>query len=246
MHLKLGKTFGFMSYGYLWYKPYDHKDIYAAIGDSGNIIYVNKEINTSVGVTGPFKPRIFDRVEFIGPKLLPAILTGKYFNAIVVCIQTTCKEKEYMNDVISIIEKSKAAYFASVDAEGKPEIRALLNLCNPQKYKALIGKSLIQDGENVELYFTTNTSSNKVTRIRNNPNVAVYFAEPDNFRGICVSGKAEEITDQKLTERFWKRSWTMYYPLGKTDPDYAIIKVTSTKIEGWYNLAKHIFGGQND
>ncbi len=151
-----------------------------------------------------------------------------------------------MNDVVSIIEKSKAAYLASVDAEGKPEIRALLNLCNPQKYKALIGKALIQDGEKVELYFTTNTSSNKITRIRNNPNVAVYFAEPEKFRGICVSGKAEEITDQKLKESFWQRSWTMYYPLGKSDPDYALIKVTSTKIEGWYNLEKHLFGEQND
>ncbi len=73
-HLKLGEIFGFMSYGYLWYKPYDHKDIYAAIGDSGNIIYVNKEINISVGITGTFKPRIFDRVEFIEQKLLTAIL----------------------------------------------------------------------------------------------------------------------------------------------------------------------------
>ena len=41
-----------------------------AIGDSGNIIYVNKEKNISVGVTGTFKPRIFDRVEFIEQKVL--------------------------------------------------------------------------------------------------------------------------------------------------------------------------------
>ena len=39
--------------------------MYAAIGDCGNIIYVNKEANVSVGITGTFKPRIFDRVEFI-------------------------------------------------------------------------------------------------------------------------------------------------------------------------------------
>jgi hypothetical protein len=38
-HLKLGERFGFMNYGYLWYKPYDDKEVYAAIGDSGNIIY---------------------------------------------------------------------------------------------------------------------------------------------------------------------------------------------------------------
>ena len=72
-HIKLGERFGFMNYGYLWYKPYDDKEVFAAIGDSGNIIYVNKEENISVGMTGTFKPRIFDRVEFIEQKVLPAI-----------------------------------------------------------------------------------------------------------------------------------------------------------------------------
>ena len=72
-YLKLGERMGYMSYGYLWYKPYDDRDVYAAIGDSGNIIYVNKERNVSVGITGTFKPRIFDRVEFIEEKVLPLL-----------------------------------------------------------------------------------------------------------------------------------------------------------------------------
>ncbi len=72
-HIKLGEKFGSMNYGYLWYKPYDDREVYAAIGDSGNIIYVNKEEALSVGITGTFKPRIFDRVEFIEKKVLPAI-----------------------------------------------------------------------------------------------------------------------------------------------------------------------------
>ena len=72
-HLKLGERFGYMNYGYLWYKPYDDKDVYAAIGDSGNIIYVNMEKKISVGITGTFKPRIFDRVDFIEEKVLPVI-----------------------------------------------------------------------------------------------------------------------------------------------------------------------------
>ena len=73
-HLKLDEKFGFMNYGYLWYKPYDDREVYAAIGDCGNIIYVNKEINVSVGMTGSFKPRIYDRVEFIEKKLLPVFM----------------------------------------------------------------------------------------------------------------------------------------------------------------------------
>ena len=63
-----------MEYGYLWYKPYEDRQVYAAIGDSGNLIYVNKEKQVSVGVTGTFKPRIFDRVEFIEKQVLPLIV----------------------------------------------------------------------------------------------------------------------------------------------------------------------------
>ncbi|MBR6094885.1 MAG: serine hydrolase [Lachnospiraceae bacterium] len=72
-YIKLGERFGFMSYGYLWYKPFEDREVYAAIGDSGNIIYVNLDRKVSVGITGTFKPRIFDRVDFIENKVLPAL-----------------------------------------------------------------------------------------------------------------------------------------------------------------------------
>ena len=72
-HLKLGERFGDMNYGYLWYRPFDDREVCAAIGDSGNIIYVDPETNVSVGITGTFKPRIFDRVDFIERIVLPAI-----------------------------------------------------------------------------------------------------------------------------------------------------------------------------
>ncbi|MBO7449603.1 MAG: serine hydrolase [Clostridiales bacterium] len=73
-YIQLGKMFGYMEYGYLWYKPFKDREVYAAIGDGGNIIYTNKEINVSVGVTSLLKPRIFDRVEFIEKSVLPTIL----------------------------------------------------------------------------------------------------------------------------------------------------------------------------
>ena len=71
---KLGERFGNMYYGYLWYKPFSDREVYAAIGDCGNIIYVNREKNISVGVTGTFKPMIFDRVEFIEKYVVPLTL----------------------------------------------------------------------------------------------------------------------------------------------------------------------------
>ena len=72
-HIALGERFGNMHYGYLWYRPHKDKRIVAAIGDGGNVIYVNIEQNISIGVTGTFKSRVFDRIEFIEKNILPLI-----------------------------------------------------------------------------------------------------------------------------------------------------------------------------
>ena len=71
--IELGERFGYMIYGYLWYRPHKDREVFAAIGDGGNIIYTDKEKGISVGVTGTFKPRIFDRVEFIEKRVVPLI-----------------------------------------------------------------------------------------------------------------------------------------------------------------------------
>lgn len=67
----LDERYGNMSYGFLWWITDKEKHIYAAIGDGGNVIYVNPEKNITVGVAATFKPRIFDRVEFIEREIIP-------------------------------------------------------------------------------------------------------------------------------------------------------------------------------
>lgn len=73
--IELGERFGYMHYGYLWYRPDKSKPVFAAIGDGGNVIYADPENGIAVGVTGTFKPRIFDRVEFI-EKHIPVFTQG--------------------------------------------------------------------------------------------------------------------------------------------------------------------------
>ena len=71
--IALGERFGNMHYGYLWYRPFQDRETIAAIGDGGNVIYVNPENIISVGVTGTFKPRVFYRVAFIEKIILPLL-----------------------------------------------------------------------------------------------------------------------------------------------------------------------------
>ena len=65
-----GNMFRGMQYGYMWWIIHPEKNIYAAIGNSGNVIYVNPEKNTVVAVASYFKPTIFDRVDFIEKYIL--------------------------------------------------------------------------------------------------------------------------------------------------------------------------------
>ena len=60
-----GKHFRGMDYGYMWWIISRKKGIYAAIGNSGNVIYINPEKKVVVAVASYFKPTIFDRVDFI-------------------------------------------------------------------------------------------------------------------------------------------------------------------------------------
>lgn len=71
--ISTGKHFQKMEYGYLWWIIDRTKNIYAAIGNSGNVIYINPERNIVVAVASYFKPTVFDRVDFIRKHIEPAL-----------------------------------------------------------------------------------------------------------------------------------------------------------------------------
>lgn len=69
-----GVKFRNMMYGYLWWIINEEKNIYAAIGNSGNVIYIDPENSLVISVTSYFKPTVFDRIEFIEEIMKPYIL----------------------------------------------------------------------------------------------------------------------------------------------------------------------------
>lgn len=66
-------SFRKMKYGYLWWIIDRRKNIYAAIGNSGNVIYVNPEKNIVIAVASYFKPSILNRVDFIRKYIEPFV-----------------------------------------------------------------------------------------------------------------------------------------------------------------------------
>ena len=70
-YYQCGEEFRNMSYGYLWWII--DKNIYAAIGNSGNVIYIDNDKKIVVGITAYFKPTVFDRIDFIQENIIPLI-----------------------------------------------------------------------------------------------------------------------------------------------------------------------------
>lgn len=60
-----------LPYGYLWWVSNNKEPGYAAMGDGGNIIYVNTERNLVVAIASIFAPRAKDRIELIKKYIEP-------------------------------------------------------------------------------------------------------------------------------------------------------------------------------
>ena len=112
-----------------------------------------------------------------------------------------------------LIDKQTIAYLGSVDADGFPNNKAMLA---PRKREGIR-----------TFYFTTNTSSMRVSQYRENPKACIYFCDRRFFRGVMLLGAVEVLEDIEHKEMIWLSGDERYYSLGVTDPDYCVLKFTA-------------------
>lgn len=127
----------------------------------------------------------------------------------------------------NLIDKQGVAFIGSVDGDGFPNMKAMLP---PRKREGI-----------KTFYFTTNTSSMRVSQYRTNPKACVYFCDRRFFRGVMLIGTAEVLEDSGSKEMIWREGDTMYYPEGVTDPDYCVLRFTVDKGRFYSNFKSESF-----
>ncbi|MCB6610928.1 pyridoxamine 5'-phosphate oxidase family protein [[Clostridium] symbiosum] len=127
----------------------------------------------------------------------------------------------------NLIDKQGVAFIGSVDGDGFPNMKAMLP---PRKREGI-----------KTFYFTTNTSSMRVSQYRANPKACVYFCDRRFFRGVMLIGTAEVLEDSGSKEMIWREGDTMYYPEGVTDPDYCVLRFTVEKGRFYSNFKSESF-----
>lgn len=127
----------------------------------------------------------------------------------------------------NLIDKQGVAFISSMDSDGYPNTKAMLP---PRKREGIR-----------EFYFTTNTSSMRVSQYRVNPKACIYFCDKRFFRGVMLRGTVEVLEDAESKEMIWQEGDTMYYPLGVTDPDYCVLHFTAQSGRFYSNFKSENF-----
>lgn len=126
-------------------------------------------------------------------------------------------------EIIEFISQQKTAFLGSVNEKGYPVIRAMLA---PRKI----------DGN--EIYFSTNTSSNKVKQYLANGKACIYFYKRGKFRyqGVAITGEMQVCTDQATKDEIWRFGDKLFYKQGVTAPDYCVLKFKCKSAEYYCDL----------
>ena len=114
-----------------------------------------------------------------------------------------------------IMDKSGTSFLSYVDEDGFPITKAMLK---PRERNGIR-----------EIWFSTNTSSNKVKCFKKNQKASVYFIDKRYFRGVSLVGTMEVLETAEAKERIWQAGDELFYKEGVTDPDYCVLKFTARK-----------------
>ncbi len=127
----------------------------------------------------------------------------------------------------NLIDKQSVAFISSVDKDGYPNTKAMLP---PRK----------REGIKV-FYFTTNTSSMRVTQYLADNKACIYFCDKRFFRGVMLKGTMEVLQDAESKKMIWRTGDTLYYSKGVTDPDYCVLKFTAENGRYYSNFSSQNF-----
>lgn len=83
--------------------------------------------------------------------------------------------------------------------------------------------------EDFTVWFGTNPNTRKVEQIKNNPQVTLFYSDPEAAGYVALHGTATLINDKSEKEKRWKEAWSVFYP--NRDDAYILIKVSPEWME---------------
>jgi len=97
---------------------------------------------------------------------------------------------------------------------------------------------IVKVDDDFTVWYTSSRLTDKISEIKNDRKVCVVMSNYKIKTDIRYHGTIEILDDQKTKDRFWQDEWARYYPQGKTDPNYLVLKFSPSEIE-FRNMTKY-------
>lgn len=118
-------------------------------------------------------------------------------------------KQEIKEKLRELVNSSQCAELGFIDGMGMPSVRRVFCTCHKGIRAHLI---------------STNTSSLHIQELAKNDRACLYFGDSENFRGLCLYGKAVIHHEPEYKEFLWHEGDERYYPKGVTDEDYCVLE----------------------
>jgi general stress protein 26 len=131
-----------------------------------------------------------------------------------------------IEESLALINSANIAMVGTVGDDGYPQIKAMIKCLN----------------EGLQtVWFSTNTSSHRMTHFQRDPRICVYFVDFAEWRGLQLTGDVEILTDGESRQRLWHPGDEKYYPQGVMDPDYSVLRFTAKRGNYYHALSNLTF-----
>lgn len=129
---------------------------------------------------------------------------------------TSLTPEEYLTITEDIVRAAKYSSLITLGANGYVHARVMQHFA-PEA--------------DLTLWFGASPNSRKAEDIRRDNRVTAIFREDSSPAYAVLAGHAEIVTDLDLRRSHWFPEWDAFFPGGPEGDDYALIKMTPTRIE---------------
>ncbi len=140
------------------------------------------------------------------------VFLGLLFN-FMSCMNTSKTSKMSLKEIAKeLMVHAESAALITVDSLGVSHVRAM-------------DPFLPED--NFTVWMGTNPKSSKVSQIKKNNLVSLYYFDKESAGYITLQGVATIVNTREKKDRYWKKEWKNFYK--NTTTDYILIKFVPNK-----------------
>ena len=143
-----------------------------------------------------------------------ALLCGALSTVNVFAQQAQFSREKLISAAREIMTTTRYCALITTDARGRTNARTM---------------DAFAPDENMIVWFGTNPLSRKVSEIRRNPRVTLYYFDRENQAYVTLHGQARLVNDPEEKQRHWKDDWKDFYP--DRQKGYLLIEVRPLRLE---------------